>query len=468
MIYMRGQARDYDGWGAGDGYGANPGWSWDECLPVLPASTRTSTRAPTPSMPRPASTASGERAGGEWRVEKQRLRWDDPRRLPPRPRRGRHPAHATTSTAATTKASATSSVNQRAGIRWNATKAFLRPAFERAPNLQVWTGAHIDRVAARRRRPARRGVEDRAARRRRARSGAARARRRGHPRDRRDRHARRSCSSRASAPAALLQRTASRSRTRCRRRREPAGPPADPRGLRRRGRADAEHDGRRRSWGKAHDRPALRLEAQRADEHGAVAARRLHAQPTRRWRTRTSSTTCSRCRSMPSASRCIAFDAFTASVCNLNPTSRGQVQHPLGRHRRRAAHRARLPERPTKTATIAAEQPARDAPHRRPAGAGAATSRASSSRACSSRATPSSAQPRRRHRHDDLPPGRHRQDGPGGGPDGGGRRAPARARRARAARGRCQRHADDHQRQHQRADADDRRARRRMDPAPAS
>jgi choline dehydrogenase len=36
-------------------------------------------------------------------------------------------------------------VNQRAGIRWNATKAFLRP-IERRPNLQVWTGAHIDRI----------------------------------------------------------------------------------------------------------------------------------------------------------------------------------------------------------------------------------------------------------------------------------------------------------------------------------
>ena len=36
-------------------------------------------------------------------------------------------------------------VNQRAGMRWNATKAFLRP-IERRPNLQVWTGAHIDRV----------------------------------------------------------------------------------------------------------------------------------------------------------------------------------------------------------------------------------------------------------------------------------------------------------------------------------
>src|SRR3979490_350425 len=33
MIYMRGQRQDYDGWRAGDGYGANPGWSWDEVLP---------------------------------------------------------------------------------------------------------------------------------------------------------------------------------------------------------------------------------------------------------------------------------------------------------------------------------------------------------------------------------------------------------------------------------------------------
>ena len=33
MIYMRGQARDYDGWGRGDGHGPNPGWSWRECLP---------------------------------------------------------------------------------------------------------------------------------------------------------------------------------------------------------------------------------------------------------------------------------------------------------------------------------------------------------------------------------------------------------------------------------------------------
>ena len=31
MIYMRGQARDYDAWGAA----GNPGWSWAECLPYF-------------------------------------------------------------------------------------------------------------------------------------------------------------------------------------------------------------------------------------------------------------------------------------------------------------------------------------------------------------------------------------------------------------------------------------------------
>ena len=28
MIYMRGQARDYDGLAAGDGFGVNPDWNW--------------------------------------------------------------------------------------------------------------------------------------------------------------------------------------------------------------------------------------------------------------------------------------------------------------------------------------------------------------------------------------------------------------------------------------------------------
>ena len=143
MIYMRGQARDYDGWGRGDGFGANPGWSWEECLPHFLAH-EDFFRGADAFHAAPGFDASGQRRGGEWRVEKQRLRWDV--------------LDAFAQAAQQTGIPATDDfnrgdnegvgyfhVNQKAGVRWNATKAFLRPAQRRA-NLQVWTGAHIERV----------------------------------------------------------------------------------------------------------------------------------------------------------------------------------------------------------------------------------------------------------------------------------------------------------------------------------
>jgi len=143
MIYMRGQARDYDGWGAGAGFGANPGWSWDECLPYF-LKHEDFYQGADAFHAAPGFDATGKRAGGEWRVEKQRLHW---------------PILDAFAAAAVEAGLPRSDdfnrgdnegvgyfhVNQRGGIRWNATKAFLRPAFRR-PNLQVWTGAHIERV----------------------------------------------------------------------------------------------------------------------------------------------------------------------------------------------------------------------------------------------------------------------------------------------------------------------------------
>jgi choline dehydrogenase len=143
MIYMRGQARDYDGWGAGDGFGGNPGWSWDECLPYFLKHEDFYNGADA-CHAAPGFDATGQRAGGEWRVEKQRLHW---------------PILDAFAAAAVEAGLPRSDdfnrgdnegvgyfhVNQRGGIRWNATKAFLRPALRR-PNLQVWTGAHIERV----------------------------------------------------------------------------------------------------------------------------------------------------------------------------------------------------------------------------------------------------------------------------------------------------------------------------------
>jgi choline dehydrogenase len=144
MIYMRGQARDYDGWGRGDGFGANPGWSWAECLPYF-LRHEDFYRGADQFHAAPGFDPTGKRAGGEWRVEKQRLHW---------PILDAFAAAAIEAglprcddfNRGDNEGVGYFDVNQRGGIRWNATKAFLRPAFRRA-NLQVWTGAHIQRVA---------------------------------------------------------------------------------------------------------------------------------------------------------------------------------------------------------------------------------------------------------------------------------------------------------------------------------
>jgi choline dehydrogenase len=60
MIYMRGQARDYDTWRQM----GNPGWGWDDVLPYFRKSE---------DHYGPEDTAHG--VGGELRVERQRLHW---------------------------------------------------------------------------------------------------------------------------------------------------------------------------------------------------------------------------------------------------------------------------------------------------------------------------------------------------------------------------------------------------------
>ncbi len=136
MIYMRGQARDYDGWGAGDGCGANPGWSWAECLPYFLAH-EDSYRGADEFHAAPGFDASGRRRGGEWRVERQRLKWEildafaEAAQQAGLPRRDDF-------NRGDNEGVGYFEVNQKAGIRWNATKAFLRPV-QRRPNLQVWT-----------------------------------------------------------------------------------------------------------------------------------------------------------------------------------------------------------------------------------------------------------------------------------------------------------------------------------------
>ena len=139
MIYMRGQARDYDHWGAL----GNPGWSWAECLPHF-MKHEDFHRGADAFHAASGFDPSGKRPGGEWRVETQRLRWDILDAFAQAAQQAGIPATSDFNRG-DNEGVGYFEVNQKAGVRWNATKAFLRPV-ERRPNLQVWTGAHIARV----------------------------------------------------------------------------------------------------------------------------------------------------------------------------------------------------------------------------------------------------------------------------------------------------------------------------------
>lgn len=139
MIYMRGQARDYDHWGA---LGCE-GWSWAECLPHF-LKHEDFHKGADAFHAAPGFDPTGERSGGEWRVEKQRLRWEILDAFAAAAQQAGIPA-CDDFNRGDNEGVGYFEVNQRAGVRWNATKAFLRPVQQR-DNLQVWTGAQISRL----------------------------------------------------------------------------------------------------------------------------------------------------------------------------------------------------------------------------------------------------------------------------------------------------------------------------------
>ncbi len=139
MIYMRGQARDYDAWGAL----GNPGWSWAECLPYF-LKHEDFHQGADAFHAAPGFDPSGARSGGEWRVERQRLRWEVLDAFAAAAQQAGIPATEDFNRG-DNEGVGYFEVNQKAGIRWNASKAFLRPIQQR-DNLQVWTGAQVAKL----------------------------------------------------------------------------------------------------------------------------------------------------------------------------------------------------------------------------------------------------------------------------------------------------------------------------------
>ena len=144
MIYMRGQARDYDGWARRTG---DPAWEWAQCLPYFMRHEdhwRGDEKTDNPVHAGPGHDPTGARSGGEWRVEKQRLSWPILDAFAKAAQQAGIPA-TDDFNRGDNDGVGYFEVNQRRGVRWNAAKAFLRPALRR-PNLHVLTGAHVTRL----------------------------------------------------------------------------------------------------------------------------------------------------------------------------------------------------------------------------------------------------------------------------------------------------------------------------------
>jgi choline dehydrogenase len=129
MIYMRGQAADYDGWRQ---LGLT-GWGWEDVLPFF-LKHEDHIAPPGPL----------HRAGGEWRVEHPRIHWPILDVIQAAMVSAGIPAIADFN-GGDNFGSSYFQVNQRRGRRWSAARGFLRPALHR-PNLRLDTGIQVDRI----------------------------------------------------------------------------------------------------------------------------------------------------------------------------------------------------------------------------------------------------------------------------------------------------------------------------------
>ncbi|VXC76349.1 Alcohol dehydrogenase (acceptor) [Pseudomonas sp. 8Z] len=129
MIYMRGQAADYDGWAAA----GNSGWAWDDVLPLFKL-----------TEDHFAGNSALHGGDGEWRVERQRLSWEILEAFREAAAQ-RGIASVEDFNSGDNEGCSYFQVNQKGGVRWNASKAFLRGIGQR-PNLHVLTDAEAERV----------------------------------------------------------------------------------------------------------------------------------------------------------------------------------------------------------------------------------------------------------------------------------------------------------------------------------
>ena len=129
MIYMRGQREDYDGWKA---QGLS-GWGWDDVLPFFKKHE---------DHFRPDGTYHV--AGGEWRIEPPRVRWDLLDRFIDAAEQAGIP-RSDDFNRGNNFGCGYFHVNQKNGRRYSAARGFLKPVLNR-PNLVVRTEASVEKI----------------------------------------------------------------------------------------------------------------------------------------------------------------------------------------------------------------------------------------------------------------------------------------------------------------------------------
>ncbi len=152
MIYMRGQARDYDEWARLAG---EPAWRWENALPHFKlhedhykgTDAMHGARGSAPELMQNQAAAYQKilrqrNSGAEWQVEKQRLRWDILDSFAEAAIQAGIPK-TDDFNRGNNEGVGYFEVNQKNGWRWNTAKAFLRPACYARANFELWTSTQV-------------------------------------------------------------------------------------------------------------------------------------------------------------------------------------------------------------------------------------------------------------------------------------------------------------------------------------
>ena len=145
MIYMRGQARDYAQWAQLTG---DDTWSWDNVLPAFRRHEDHWRLDASHTADADFQRLHGHRSlgsTGEWRVEKQRLRWDVLDAFALAAQQAGIPATSDFNRGCN-EGVGYFEVNQKSGWRWNTAKAFVRPTCYGRANFAMWTSAQATRL----------------------------------------------------------------------------------------------------------------------------------------------------------------------------------------------------------------------------------------------------------------------------------------------------------------------------------